>query len=122
MPEGDPDTERERRRAAAERMRGIFADVAPGRSLADELIAERRAEARAEDREDDERRRKRVHGGVPGRFAPAMTAKEKLVWALPNWTEDDCEVALRAVSRAREQTGAAAGAGGHDLQERASAR
>ena len=32
-------------------MRGLFADLAPGRSLSDELIAERRAEARAEDRE-----------------------------------------------------------------------
>jgi hypothetical protein len=44
----DPVTER--RRAAAERMRGIFADVAPGRNLVDELIANRRAEAQAEDR------------------------------------------------------------------------
>jgi len=37
-------------------MRGMLADVAPGRSLVDELIAERRAEARAEDRarEQDE--------------------------------------------------------------------
>jgi len=41
----------ERRRQAAERMRGLFADLAPGRNLSDELIAERRAEARAEDRE-----------------------------------------------------------------------
>ena len=40
----------ERRRAAAERMRGLFADVAPDRSLVDELIADRRAEAAAEDR------------------------------------------------------------------------
>jgi hypothetical protein len=38
------------RRAAAKRLRGLFREVAPGRSLADELIAERRAEARAEDR------------------------------------------------------------------------
>ena len=37
----------ERRRAAAERMLGLFADVAPGRSLVDELIADRRAEAQA---------------------------------------------------------------------------
>lgn len=43
--------EEERRRQAAERMRGLFADLAPGRSLSDELIAERRAEAHAEDRE-----------------------------------------------------------------------
>jgi hypothetical protein len=41
----------DRRRAAAERMRGLFADVAPGRSLVDELIADRRAEAQAEGRE-----------------------------------------------------------------------
>jgi hypothetical protein len=32
-------------------MRGLFADVAPDRSLVDELIADRRDEARAEDRE-----------------------------------------------------------------------
>jgi hypothetical protein len=38
------------RRAAAERMRGMFAHVAPGVSLADELIADRRAEARADAR------------------------------------------------------------------------
>jgi hypothetical protein len=36
------------RRAAAERMRGMFANVAPGVSMADELIADRRAEVRAE--------------------------------------------------------------------------
>lgn len=41
----------ERRRAAAERMRGLFADVAPDRSLVDELIADRRAEAGVEARE-----------------------------------------------------------------------
>jgi len=50
----------ERRRAAAERMRGLFADVAPGRSLVDELIADRRAEAAAEDREDEEARHRRA--------------------------------------------------------------
>jgi len=44
-------SEVERRRAAAERMRGLFADVAPDRSLVDELIADRRAEARVEARE-----------------------------------------------------------------------
>lgn len=48
----------ERRRQAAERMRGLFADVAPGRNLSDELIAERRAEARAEDREAAEEARR----------------------------------------------------------------
>jgi len=47
-----------RRRAAAERMRGMFADVAPGRSLVDELIADRRAEARAESRQAVTRRRR----------------------------------------------------------------
>lgn len=40
----------ERRRAAIERTRGVLTDLAPGRSLVDELIAERRAEDRAEDR------------------------------------------------------------------------
>jgi hypothetical protein len=51
-------SEVERRRAAAERMHGLFADVAPGRSLVDELIANRRSEARAEDREDEARQRR----------------------------------------------------------------
>ncbi len=32
----------EERRAAAERMRGMFADIAPGRSLSDEFAAARR--------------------------------------------------------------------------------
>lgn len=36
------------RRAAAQRMLGLFSDVAPDRSLVDELIADRRAEAAAE--------------------------------------------------------------------------
>ena len=36
------------RRLAAELLRGAFAHIAPGRSLVDELIAERRAIARAE--------------------------------------------------------------------------
>ncbi len=39
-----------RRQAAARRMRGLFADVAPERRLVDELLVERRAEAQAEDR------------------------------------------------------------------------
>ena len=43
-----------RRRAAAEQMRGMFAHVAPGVSLADELIADRRAEVRAEGRAEAE--------------------------------------------------------------------
>lgn len=48
------DSVAKRRRAAAEQMRGMFAHVAPGLSLADELIADRRAEVRAE--EEAERR------------------------------------------------------------------
>ena len=47
------------RRRAAERMRGLFADVAQGRTLADELIAERRAEPRAEDPGTEARKRHR---------------------------------------------------------------
>jgi hypothetical protein len=53
------DSEIERRRAAALRLRGLFADVAPGESLVDELIADRRAEARAEGREGKAVRRAR---------------------------------------------------------------
>jgi len=53
------DGEIERRRAAAERLRGLFADVSPDRSLVDELIADRRAEARAEGRESKAERRAR---------------------------------------------------------------
>jgi hypothetical protein len=48
-------SEVERRRAAAERMRGMLGRD-PSRSVVDELIADRRAEARAEDREDEARR------------------------------------------------------------------
>ena len=36
-------------RELAERLHGIYRDIAPGRSLVDELIAERREEARRED-------------------------------------------------------------------------
>jgi len=54
-------SEIDRRRAAAERMHGLFADVAPDRSLVDELIADRRAEVRAEGRE--EKARKQRGGG-----------------------------------------------------------
>ena len=36
-------------REVARRARGLYRDLAPGRSLADELIAERREEARRED-------------------------------------------------------------------------
>lgn len=45
-----------RRREAAQRMRGLFSDVAPDRSLVDELITDRRAEAQAEDRGNRARR------------------------------------------------------------------
>lgn len=51
-------SEVERRRAAAQRMRGLFAEVAPGRSLVDELIADRRAEAGAETRDGTARSRR----------------------------------------------------------------
>jgi hypothetical protein len=47
-----------RRRTAGERGRGLLADLAPGRSLADELIAERRAGAEAEARTDTQARAK----------------------------------------------------------------
>ncbi|HEX6780533.1 MAG TPA: hypothetical protein VF125_00730 [Solirubrobacterales bacterium] len=51
-------SEIERRRAAAERMRGLFAEVAPDRSLVDELIADRRAEAATESGDSAIRRRR----------------------------------------------------------------
>jgi hypothetical protein len=44
-------SEIERRRKAAERTRGMFAHLAPGRNLSDELIEDRRAEGEAEARE-----------------------------------------------------------------------
>jgi len=53
------ESEVDRRRAAAERAKGLLADLAPGRSLADELIAERRRDARAEGSSADVRRRRR---------------------------------------------------------------
>lgn len=46
-----------RRRKAAERLRGMFAHVAPGVSLVDELIADRRAEVREEEVAETERKR-----------------------------------------------------------------
>ena len=46
------------RKAAGERLRGMYAHLAPGRSVVDELIADRRAEARAEDLEEAKRRRR----------------------------------------------------------------
>jgi hypothetical protein len=46
-----------RRRKAAERLRGMFVHVAPGVSLVDELIADRRAEVREEEAAETERKR-----------------------------------------------------------------
>jgi hypothetical protein len=54
-PTKDAESEVERRRAAAERMRGMFGHD-PSRSFSDELIANRRVEAVAEDLEDEARR------------------------------------------------------------------
>jgi hypothetical protein len=52
----------ERRRAAIERTSGMFAHLAPGVSLADELIADRRAEVRAEEEAVEGARRRRGPG------------------------------------------------------------
>jgi AbrB family looped-hinge helix DNA binding protein len=46
-------------RDVARRSRGMYRHVAPGRSLADELIADRRREAQMEDVKDDAARRMR---------------------------------------------------------------
>jgi hypothetical protein len=43
------DTEVEKRLAVIERTRGMFAHVAPGANLADELVADRRTEVRTEE-------------------------------------------------------------------------
>ena len=50
------------RRAVIERTRGMFAHLAPGESLADELIADRRAEVHAEELQEAEQRRRRGAG------------------------------------------------------------
>ncbi len=50
----------ERRQAAIDRTRGVLTHLAPGRSLSDELIAQRRAEAQAEDRTDEAYRQRRA--------------------------------------------------------------
>lgn len=47
------------RQEAIEATRGMFAHLAPGVSLTDELIADRRAEVRAEDAADEAERRRR---------------------------------------------------------------
>jgi len=49
----------DRRSAAIERTSGMFAHLAPGVSLSDELIADRRAEVRAEEEADQAKRRRR---------------------------------------------------------------
>lgn len=51
------DADVEKRLAAIEYAQGSIADLAPGRSLADELIAERRAESRAESLAEKAKRR-----------------------------------------------------------------
>ncbi|HEX6154023.1 MAG TPA: hypothetical protein VFZ19_10930 [Solirubrobacterales bacterium] len=50
------------RKEAIERSRGMFAHLVQGRSMVDELIADRRAEARAEDLEylEEAKRRRRA--------------------------------------------------------------
>jgi hypothetical protein len=50
----------ERRLAAIDRTRGMLASLTDGRSLSNELIAQRRAEARAEDLEDEVYRKRRA--------------------------------------------------------------
>lgn len=52
----------ERRSAAIERTGGMFAHLAPGVSLADELVADRRAEVRAEEQTDKAERHRRGRG------------------------------------------------------------
>ena len=52
-------TATERRNVAIERTSGMFAHLAPGVSLADELIADRRAEVRAEEEADQAESRRR---------------------------------------------------------------
>lgn len=46
----------DKQNAAAGRMRGLFAHIAPSLSLADELIADRKAEVRIEEQAEIERR------------------------------------------------------------------
>lgn len=48
---GSAQSEEDRRREAAKRLRGLLARVAVGDRLSDELIADRRAEAAVEARE-----------------------------------------------------------------------
>lgn len=53
----------ERRSAVIERTSGMFAHLAPGVSLADELVADRRAEVRAEEQADEAERRRASQTG-----------------------------------------------------------
>jgi hypothetical protein len=48
------------RRAAIERTGGMFAHLAPGERLSDELISDRRAEVHAEELREAEQRRRRA--------------------------------------------------------------
>jgi hypothetical protein len=52
----------ERRAATIERTSGMFANLAPGVSLADELVADRRAEVRTEGRAEEAERPRRGRG------------------------------------------------------------
>ena len=52
----------QRRKAAAERARGMLGQLASGRSLSNELIAERRREARAEGRAEKRAARTKSRG------------------------------------------------------------
>jgi hypothetical protein len=56
-PHATKDAKLEKRLKAIERTRGMYAHVAPGVSLVDELVADRRAEARAEDLAEEAERR-----------------------------------------------------------------
>lgn len=57
-PMAEDDEKAASRKAAGDRLRGMYAHLRPGRSVIDELIADRRAEARAEDLEEAKRRRR----------------------------------------------------------------
>lgn len=67
-------SEIERRRAAAERARGML-DCDSSRSFSDELIAERRAEARAEDCADQFRRRADAEDDCRATAPPSVTLR-----------------------------------------------
>jgi hypothetical protein len=89
---GSERTERERRRMAAEHMRGMFADLAPGRSLSEELAAARRFRA-----EMDAARRLDL--------ITELRASDELILdrRIEVWSEEMARIEgeLRAVGRAR---------------------